>query len=89
MAPGAALGLEGHRDGDHVGGFWQITDFKSESMGQPFEVGDDGLDPAKQEVRGDLDRLDDPRLRHGRGNRDAAKKTMTAFMEGPDPPARS
>ena len=41
-----------------MGGFWQLSAFKSEMMGQPFEGrGATGYDPAKKKYVGNLGRV--------------------------------
>ena len=54
MAPGAPPEVsKGTETVTMMGGFWQITEFKSEMMGQPFEGrGATGYDPAKKKYVG-------------------------------------
>ena len=69
-----------------LGGFWQITEFKSEMMGQPFEGrGTTGYDPAKKKYVGTWIDTMTPGYATVEGTYDPATKTMTAMMEGPGP----
>ena len=54
MAPGAPPEVsKGTEIVTMMGGFWQLTEFKSEMMGQPFEGrGATGYDPAKKKYVG-------------------------------------
>lgn len=87
MAPGAPPSVsKGTEVVTMLGGFWQITEFKSEMMGQPFEGrGATGYDPAQKKFVGTWVDSMTPAYYTLEGTYDAAKKTMTAFMEGPDP----
>jgi hypothetical protein len=69
-----------------IGGFWQVDDFKAEMMGQPFEGrGATGYDPAKKKYVGTWVDSMTPGYYTVEGTYDAATKTLTATMEGPDP----
>jgi len=69
-----------------LGGFWQLSEFKSEMMGQPFEGrGTMGYDPAKKKYVGTWVDTMTPGYYTVEGSYDAATKTLTATMEGPDP----
>jgi hypothetical protein len=69
-----------------LGGFWQISEFKSEIMGQPFEGrGTSGYDPAQKKYVGTWVDTMTPGLATVEGTYDAATKTLTATMEGPGP----
>jgi hypothetical protein len=69
-----------------MGGFWQLTEFKSEMMGQPFEGrGATGYDPTRKKYVGTWVDTMTPGYYTTEGAYDAAAKTMTATMEGPDP----
>jgi hypothetical protein len=69
-----------------MGGFWLLSEFKSEMMGQPFEGrGATGYDPAKKKYVGTWVDSMTPGYYTTEGTYDAATKTLTATMEGPDP----
>jgi len=87
MAPGAApMVSKGTETVTMLGGFWQLSEFKSEMMGQPFEGrGATGFDPAKKKYVGTWVDTMTPGYYTVEGTYDAATKTMTAVMEGPDP----
>ena len=69
-----------------VGGFWQVSDFKSEMMGMPFEGrGATGYDPVRKKYVGTWIDTMTPGYYTVEGTYDPATKTMTATMEGPDP----
>jgi hypothetical protein len=86
-APGApATVSKGTETVTMLGGFWQLSEFKSEMMGQPFEGrGATGYDPAKKKYVGTWIDTMTPGYYTVEGTYDPAKKTMTAMMEGPDP----
>jgi uncharacterized protein DUF1579 len=68
-----------------VGGFWLVSDFKSEVMGQPF-LGRStlGYDPAKKKyVSTWIDSMT-PSLSVGESDYDAATKTFTGWTDGID-----
>jgi hypothetical protein len=82
-APTVSKGTETVR---MVGGFWQVSDFAAEMMGQPFEGrGAMGYDPAKKKYVGTWIDSMTPGYYTVEGTYDAATKTLTATMEGPDP----
>ncbi len=87
MAPGApAMVSKGTETVSMMGGFWQLSEFKSEMMGQPFEGrGTTGYDPAKKKYVGTWVDTMMPSYYTVEASYDAAKKTMTSVMEGPDP----
>ena len=87
MAPGAPPSVsKGTEIVTMLGGFWQITEFKSEMMGQPFEGrGAMGYDPAKKKYVGTWVDTMTPGYYTVEGAYNAATKTLTAVMEGPDP----
>jgi len=69
-----------------VGAFWQVDEFKSEMMGQPFEGrGATGYDPAKRKYVGTWVDSMMPGYYTTEGTYDPATKTLTAIMEGPGP----
>ncbi|HSD66428.1 MAG TPA: DUF1579 domain-containing protein [Vicinamibacteria bacterium] len=69
-----------------VGGFWQVSEFKSEMMGQPFEGrGATGYDPAKKKYVGTWIDSMTPGYYTMEGTYDPATKTLVTTMEGPDP----
>jgi hypothetical protein len=69
-----------------MGGFWQLTEFKSEMMGQPFEGrGTMGFDPTKKKYVGTWVDTMAPAYYTVEGTYDAATKTLTGWMDGPDP----
>jgi hypothetical protein len=69
-----------------LGGFWQLSEFQSEMMGMPFEGrGTMGFDPAKKKFVGTWVDSMTPGYYTVEGTYDAATKTLTATMEGPDP----
>jgi hypothetical protein len=87
MAPGAAPAVsKGTETVLMLGGFWQLAQFKSEMMGQPFEgLGTVGYDPAKGKYVGTWIDSMTPGYYTVEGTYNAATKTMTTMMEGPDP----
>jgi hypothetical protein len=87
MEPGAPASVsKGTEVVTTLGGFWQVSEFKSEMMGQPFEGrGATGYDPAKKKWVGTWIDTMTPGYYTVEGTYDAATKTLTATMEGPDP----
>ena len=87
MTPGQpAVVSKGTETVSMLGGFWQLSEFKSEMMGQPFEGrGATGYDPAKKKYVGTWVDTMMPGYYTTEATYDAATKTMTAVMEGPDP----
>jgi len=87
MAPGAPPEVsKGTETVTMMGGFWQLTEFKSEMMGQPFEGrGATGYDPVKKKYVGTWVDTMTPGYYTVEGTYSAATKTLTAVMEGPDP----
>jgi hypothetical protein len=87
MAPGAPPSVsKGTETVTMLGGFWQVSEFKSEMMGQPFEGrGATGYDPAKKKYVGTWVDTMTPSYYTLEGTYDAATKTMSALMDGPDP----
>jgi hypothetical protein len=87
MAPGAAPTVsKGTEVVTMLGGFWQLSEFKSELMGQPFEGrGTVGFDPAKKKYVGTWVDTMTPGYATVEGTYDAATKTLTATMDGPGP----
>jgi hypothetical protein len=68
-----------------MGGFWQLTEFKSEMMGQPFEGrGTTGFDPTKKKYVGTWVDTMTPAYYTVEATYDAATKTLTGWMDGPD-----
>jgi len=66
-------------------GFWQVGQFKSEMMGQPFEgLGLVTYDPTKKKYVGTWIDSMTPGRATVESEYDAAKGTMTGTMEGPD-----
>jgi hypothetical protein len=62
-----------------------VTEFKSEMMGQPFEGrGVEGYDAAKKKYVGTWVDSMSSGLSISESTYDAAKKTMTGWIEGPD-----
>lgn len=87
MAPGAPPETsKGIEKVSMLGGFWQVTDFESTMMGQPFKGhGLAGFDPAKKKyVWTWVDSMSSG-LSIGEGTYDAQTKTLTGTMEGPGP----
>jgi hypothetical protein len=69
-----------------LGGFWQLSEFKSEMMGQPFEGrGATGYDPSKKKYVGTWVDTMAAGYYTMEGSYDASTKKMTTVMEGPDP----
>ncbi len=68
-----------------VGGFWAVSDFKSQLMGQPFEGrGTTGFDTAKKKyVSTWIDSMSTGFMM-GESTYDPKTKTMTGWVEGPD-----
>jgi len=87
MTPGApATVSKGTETVTMLGGFWQLSEFKSEMMGQPFEGrGATGYDPVKKKYVGTWIDTMTPGYYTVEGTYDPATKTLTAMMEGPDP----
>jgi hypothetical protein len=87
MEPGAPASVsKGTEVVTMLGGFWQLTEFKSEMMGQPFEGrGATGYDPVKKKYVGTWVDSMTPGYYTTEGTYDPATKTLTATMEGPDP----
>jgi hypothetical protein len=85
-APGAPASVsKGTETVSMLGGFWQVTRFKSEMMGQPFEgMGTTGFDPAKKKYVGTWVDSMTPGLSTSEGSYDPATQTFTGMMEGPD-----
>ena len=80
--PMLAKGIE---TGTMIGGFWLVSDFKSEVMGQPF-LGRStlGYDPAKKKyVSTWIDSMT-PSLSVGESDYDAATKTFTGWTDAVD-----
>ncbi len=85
--PGAAPSVsKGTETVTMLGGFWQVTDFKSEMMGQPFEGrGAMGYDPSRKKYVGTWVDSMVPGYYTTEGTYDPATKTLTSTMEGPGP----
>jgi hypothetical protein len=68
-----------------VGGFWAVSDFKSQLMGQPFEGrATIGFDTAKKKyVSTWIDSMSTGFMQ-GESTYDPKTKTMTGWVEGPD-----
>jgi hypothetical protein len=72
-----------------AGGRYLVTDFKSDIMGMPFEGhGIFGYDAAKKKYVGTWVDSMSGAPSTSEASYDAAKKTMTGTMEGPDPMGR-
>ncbi len=86
-APGAPPSVsKGTETASMLGGFWLLTEFKSEMMGQPFEGrGASGYDPTKKKYVGTWIDTMTPGYYTTEATYDAATKTMSSVMEGPDP----
>jgi hypothetical protein len=87
MDPGGAPSVsKGTETVSMLGGFWQVSEFKSEMMGQPFGGrGAMGYDPAKKKYVGTWIDSMTPGYYTTEGTYDPATKTLTATMEGPGP----
>jgi hypothetical protein len=73
-----------------VGGFWAISDFKSQMMGQPFEGrGAAGYDPARKKYVSTWVDSMSTGYYLGESTYDAKTKTMTGWLEGPDPTGKT
>jgi Protein of unknown function (DUF1579) len=69
-----------------VGGLWLVTEFKGDMMNQPFEGhGVAGYDPNKKKYVSTWVDSMSTGLSAGESTYDAAAKTMTGWMEGPNP----
>jgi hypothetical protein len=69
-----------------VGGFWAVSDFKSDLMGQPFEGrGTVGFDTNKKKYVSTWVDSMSTGFMTGEATYDPKTKTMTGFMEGFDP----
>jgi Protein of unknown function (DUF1579) len=69
-----------------VGGFWAVSDFKSDLMGQPFEGrGTVGFDTNKKKYVSTWVDSMSTGFMTGEATYDSKTKTMTGFMEGFDP----
>lgn len=86
MQPGApAMVSKGVETVTMMGALWQVSEFKSEMMGQPFEGrGATGYDPAKKKFVGTWVDTMTPGYYTVEGTYDAATRTLTATMRGPD-----
>lgn len=86
MAPGDKAQVSKGVEQSHlVGGLWLITDFKSQVMGQPFEGrGALGFDPAKQKYVGTWVDSMSLSISPSEATYDAATRTLSGWMEGPD-----
>ncbi len=86
MAPGAPPNVsKGTETNSLVGGFWLVSQFKGDMMGQAFEgLGTTGFDPGKKKYVGTWIDSMTPGLYTSEGTYDAASRTMTTWMEGPD-----
>jgi hypothetical protein len=86
MAPGTPPAVsKGTETVTMMGGFWQLSEFHSDMMGQPFEGrGATGYDPAKKKYVGTWVDTMTPGYYTMEGTYDPATKTMTSTMEGPD-----
>lgn len=86
-APGAPPSVsKGVSTVSMLGGFWQIDEFTSEFMGQPFEGrGQTGWDPAKKAYVGIWVDSMTPSLMLSDSTYDAKTKTLTGWSEGPGP----
>lgn len=73
-----------------LGGLWLVSDFKSEMMGQPFQGrGTVGYDTSKKKyVNSWIDSMSTGFML-GEAAYDAKTKTMTGWMEGPDPSGKT
>ncbi len=68
-----------------LGGFWQISDFEGEMMGQKFSGrGTLGYDPNKKKYVGTWCDTMSPALTYFEGTMDAAKKTLTTHSSMAD-----
>lgn len=68
-----------------LGGMWLVSDFKSEMMGMPFQGhGISGWDPARKKYVGNWVDTMAAGISHFEGTYNAATKTLTSSMEGPD-----
>jgi Protein of unknown function (DUF1579) len=69
-----------------LGGFWQVTEFKGEVMGQPFEGrGATGYDPSKKKYVGTWVDSMSTGLSSVEATLDSSKNVMTGTMLGTDP----
>lgn len=86
MAPGAPTISAGTETNTFIGGFWLVSHFKSEMMGQPFEgLGTTGYDPAKKKYVGTWVDSWTPGLSTVEATYDDGAKTLTGWMAGPGP----
>jgi len=87
MAPGAPPSVsKGTETLTMMGGFWLLSEFKAEMMGQPFEGrGTTGYDPGRKKYVGTWVDSMTPGYYTVEGTYDAARKMLTEVMEGPDP----
>jgi uncharacterized protein DUF1579 len=68
-----------------MGGLWLVSDFKGDMMGSPFTGhGIAGWDPSKKKYVSVWTDSMSTSLMTGESTYDAASKTMTGWMEGPD-----
>ena len=86
-APGAPPAVsKGTETVTMLGGFWQLSEFKSEMMGQPFEGrGTSGYDPVKKKYVGIWVDTMTPGYSTVEATYDPATKSMTGTMEGTGP----
>lgn len=85
-APGAPpMVSKGVETNTLLGGLWLVTDFKSDMMGQPFVGhGTTGWDPGKKKYVATWVDTMSSGISLSEATWDAATKTMTGWMEGPD-----
>jgi hypothetical protein len=87
MAPGAPPSVSKGVETNTLmgGGLWLLSDFKSEMMGQPFQGhGVMGYDPVSKKYVGTWVDTMSTRPSSSEATYDAATKTMTGWIEGPD-----
>jgi hypothetical protein len=81
-APQVSKGTETSR---MLGGFWLVSDFESEMMGQPFRgLGTTGYDPAKKKYVGTWVDSMSAVLSTSEARYDPKTRTMTGYMESLD-----
>ena len=84
--PGEPVESAGMEVNKMIGGFWLVSDFKGDMMGQEFQGhGTFGYDAAKKQYSGSWIDSFSPNVMHMTGNYDAATKPMTYVGEGMAP----
>lgn len=86
-APGMGpMTMQGVETNTLMGGLWLVSKYESDMMGQPFEGrGITGWDPEKKAYVGVWADTMSTEMTHAEATYDAETKTMTGWVEMPDP----